>query len=220
VRTAAVLPVKSFARAKQRLREAVGGGEREELAAAMVGDVLSALGAVEAIDDVIVVTAEPVAARTAQRAGAAVVDDPEEAGQSAAAGRGIDFALVRGADRVLLVPGDCPALDPDDVARLLARAAAPPSVVIVPDRHGTGTNALLLAPPGVVGPSFGAGSFARHAARASAAGATVRVCELPSLGLDVDTPDDLAALRAALEQRPDTAGRTRAVLGRLVHATA
>jgi len=220
VRTAAVLPVKSFARAKQRLREAVGGGEREELAAAMVGDVLSALGAVEAIDDVIVVTAEPVAARTAQRAGAAVVDDPEEAGQSAAAARGIDFALVRGADRVLLVPGDCPALDPEDVARLLARAAAPPSVVIVPDRHGTGTNALLLAPPGVVGPSFGAGSFARHAARASAAGATVRICELPSLGLDVDTPDDLAALRAALEQRPDTAGRTRAVLGRLVHATA
>lgn len=220
MRTAAVLPVKSFARAKQRLREAVGGGEREELAAAMVGDVLSALGAVEAIDDVIVVTAEPVAARTAQRAGAAVVDDPEEAGQSAAAARGIDFALVRGADRVLLVPGDCPALDPEDVARLLARAAAPPSVVIVPDRHGTGTNALLLAPPGVVGPSFGAGSFARHAARASAAGATVRICELPSLGLDVDTPDDLAALRAALEQRPDTAGRTRAVLGRLVHATA
>jgi len=220
VRTAAVLPVKSFALAKQRLREAVGGGEREELAAAMVGDVLSALGAVEAIDDVIVVTAEPVAARTAQRAGAAVVDDPVEAGQSAAAGRGIDAALVRGADRVLLVPGDCPALDPDDVARLLARGAVPPSVVIVPDRHGTGTNALLLAPPGVVGPSFGAGSFARHAARASAAGATVKVCELPSLGLDVDTPDDLAALRAALEQRPDTAGRTRAVLGRLVHATA
>ena len=219
MRTAAVLPVKSFSRAKQRLREAVGGGEREELAAAMVGDVLSALAAVEAIGDVIVVTAEPVAARAAQRAGAAVIDDPEEAGQSAAAGRGIDAALVRRADRVLLVPGDCPALDPHEVARLLDRAAAPPSVVIVPDRHGSGTNALLLAPPGVVGPSFGAGSFARHAARASAAGATVKICELPSLGLDVDTPDDLAALRAALEQRPDTAGRTRAVLDRLVHAT-
>ena len=219
MRTAAVLPVKSFSRAKQRLREAVGGGEREELAAAMVGDVLSALAAVEAIGDVIVVTAEPVAARAAQRAGAAVIDDPEEAGQSAAAGRGIDAALVRRADRVLLVPGDCPALDPHEVARLLDRAAAPPSVVIVPDRHGSGTNALLLAPPGVVGPSFGAGSFARHAARASAAGATVKVSALPSLGLDVDTPDDLAALRAALEQRPGTAGRTRAVLDRLVHAT-
>jgi 2-phospho-L-lactate guanylyltransferase len=219
VRTAAVLPVKSFARAKQRLGEAVGASEREELAAAMVSDVLSALGAVEALDDIVVVTAEPLATRAAERAGAVVVDDPEEAGQSAAAERGIDAALVRGAGRVLLVPGDCPALDPRDISRLLSRPEQPPYAVIVPDRHGSGTNALLLAPPGVVGPSFGAGSFARHAARARAAGATVKVCELPSLALDVDTPDDLAALRAALERRPDGAARTRAVLDRLVHAT-
>jgi 2-phospho-L-lactate/phosphoenolpyruvate guanylyltransferase len=219
VRTAAVLPVKSFSHAKQRLGDAVGDSARGELAAAMVSDVLSALAAVEEIDEVLVVTAEPLAARAAERAGAAVIDDPDEAGQSAAADRGIDAALVRGADRVLLVPGDCPALDPNDVARLLDRPAEPPYAVIVPDRHGSGTNALLLSPPGVVGPSFGAGSFARHAARASAVGATVKVCDLPSLGLDVDTPDDLAALRAALEQRPDTAARTRAVLDRLVHAT-
>jgi 2-phospho-L-lactate guanylyltransferase len=218
VRTTAVLPVKSFSQAKQRLGEALGDNEREQLAAAMVGDVLNALGAVDEIDDVVMVTAEPLAARAAEQAGVAVVDDPDEAGQSAAAGRGIDAALVRGADRALLVPGDCPALDPQELTRLLRRAAEPPYVLIVPDRHGTGTNALLLSPPGVVAPSFGAGSFARHAARARAVGATVKVCDLPSLGLDVDTPDDLAALRAALEQRPDTAARTRAVLDRLVHA--
>ena len=88
--------------------------------------------------------------------------------------------------------------------------------MIVPDRHGSGTNALLMTPPQAVAPSFGAGSFARHAARAHAVGATVKVCDLPSLGLDVDTPDDLAALRLALEARPGTAARTRAVLDRLV----
>jgi 2-phospho-L-lactate/phosphoenolpyruvate guanylyltransferase len=89
-------------------------------------------------------------------------------------------------------------------------------VVIVPDRHGSGTNALLLAPPEVVGPSFGTGSFARHAARATAAGATVKVAELPSLGLDVDTPGDLAALRDALAAGAGGARHTRAVLERLV----
>ena len=144
-----------------------------------------------------------------------MVDDPEEAGQSAAAVRGIDAALVRGAERVLLVPGDCPALDPHELASLLGRHA-PPHVVIVPDRHGSGTNALLLEPPQVMLPSFGPGSFARHAALARAAGAEVKVSELPSLSLDVDTPADLAALRAALDARPDTAARTRAVLHRLV----
>ena len=71
-------------------------------------------------------------------------------------------------------------------------------MVIVPDRHGAGTNALLLSPPDVIEPSFGPGSFARHAARAHAAGTTVRVAEVRSLGLDVDTPDDLHALHEAL----------------------
>ena len=209
MRTAAVLPVKSFSRAKQRLGEAIGGREREELAAAMVADVLEALAAVHEIDEVVVVTAEPLAARAAEDAGAIVVDDPEEAGQSAAAARGVDTALVRGAGRVLLVPGDCPAIDPREVSELLGRRGG---VVIVPDRHGSGTNALLLEPPQVMPPSFGAGSFARHAALARAAGAEVKVAELPSLSLDVDTPADLAALRKALDARPDTAARTRAVL--------
>jgi 2-phospho-L-lactate guanylyltransferase len=217
VRTAAVLPVKSFSRAKQRLGEAIGVREREELAAAMVADVLDALAAVHEIDDVVVVTAEPLAARAAEDAGAIVVDDPEEAGQSAAAARGVDTALVRGAGRVLLVPGDCPAIDPREVSALLGRRGG---VVIVPDRHGSGTNALLLAPPDAVAPSFGAGSLARHAARARAAGATVKVRDVPSLGLDVDTPDDLAALRVALSARPAVAPRTRELLERLVSAGA
>jgi 2-phospho-L-lactate guanylyltransferase len=121
---------------------------------------------------------------------------------------------------VLLVPGDCPALDPQEVGTLLESRADPPQVVIVPDRHGSGTNALLLAPPDAVAPSFGAGSLARHAARARAASATVKVRDVPSLGLDVDTPDDLAALRAALDTRPSLARRTREVLERLVPAGA
>src|SRR4051794_41220624 len=135
MRTAAILPVKSFGRAKQRL----GGGfaDRPRLAAAMLADVLAALGRSGGLDELIVVTAEPAAAAAARAAGAHVVHDPEETGQSAAAARGIAVARERGADRVLLVPGDCPALDPGEVERLLER---PEGAVIVPDRHGTGTN--------------------------------------------------------------------------------
>src|SRR5687767_8844021 len=119
MRTAAVLPVKSFGRAKQRLGAAVGQPDRGELAAAMLGDVLGALGGVSGLSEVVVVTAELRAAAAARAAGAHVVDDPVEAGQSDAAGRGVRVALARGAARVLLVPGDCPALDPGEVERLL-----------------------------------------------------------------------------------------------------
>jgi 2-phospho-L-lactate guanylyltransferase len=152
---------------------------------------------------VIVVTAEPFAAEAAREAGAAVVHDPAEAGQSAAVALGIHAAH---ADRVLLVPGDCPALDPTEVEALLAHTEP---VVIVPDRHGTGTNALLLTPPDVIAPAFGEGSFARHSALA---GEHVAVAQVRSLGLDVDTPDDLAALRRALAARSFGAARTRALL--------
>ena len=221
MRTVAILPVKSFGRAKQRLTG--GFPDRPGLAAAMVADVLDALALVEGLAEVLVVTAAPVEARS----GVVVVHDPAEAGQSAAAELGIATAVERGAERVLLVPGDCPALDPDEVAALLAgeepdRASSSTTnggatrrshVVIVPDRHGTGTNALLLSPPTIMAPAFGEGSFARHTALARAAGVTPRVAEVRSLGLDVDTPEDLAALRRALAAWPRGAVRTRALLG-------
>jgi 2-phospho-L-lactate guanylyltransferase len=219
--TVAILPVKTFGRAKQRLTG--GFPDRPGLAAAMVADVLDALALVPGLDEVLVVTAAPVEARP----GVVVVHDPVEAGQSAAARLGIEAALARGAERVLLVPGDCPALDPADVAALLAdrasdstthggatrRSRGDEAVVIVPDRHGTGTNALLLSPPTVMEPAFGEGSFARHTQLARAAGVEPRVAQVRSLGLDVDTPDDLAALRRALAAWPGGAVRTRALLG-------
>jgi 2-phospho-L-lactate/phosphoenolpyruvate guanylyltransferase len=215
MRTAAILPVKRFARAKQRLERAVEGPDRAQLAAAMVGDVLETLSGISALDDVIVVTAEPQAATAARASGAHVVHDPDEAGQSAAAELGIEAAIERGAERVLLVPGDCPALDRGEVAELLARDVGQPSLVIVPDRHGSGTNALVITPPTAVVPGFGPGSFARHAARARAVGARVAVAQAASLALDVDTPGDLAALRSALAAAAGAAPRTRAVVSRM-----
>ena len=217
--TAAVLPIKTYARAKHRLSESVGVPDRRALAEAMVGDVLDVLPAVPGLDRVIAVTAEPRAAAVAREAGADIVHDPDEAGQSAAALLGIRAALDAGAGRVLLVPGDCPALDPREVGDLLARPGRA-GVVIVPDRHGAGTNALLLSPPDVIEPAFGPGSFARHAARAHAAATVVRVAEVRSLGLDVDTPEDLEALRDALGARPGAAPRTRELLARMLPAVA
>jgi len=226
VRTLAILPVKSFGRAKQRLGDAVGAEQRRALARAMATDVLEALGRVEGLDGVIVISAESLvedlepAVWSSRRfvRGIERVHDPEEAGQSAAVRRGVRAALERGAERVLLVPGDCPALEPDEVSELLAEPRE--GVVIVPDRHGAGTNALLIAPPEALEPAFGPGSFARHAALAHAAGANVRIGRLPSLELDVDTPGDLAALRAALAEHSGGSPRTRALLDGIASAHA
>ncbi|HEX4033012.1 MAG TPA: 2-phospho-L-lactate guanylyltransferase [Solirubrobacteraceae bacterium] len=211
MRTLAILPVKRFDIAKSRLREALEPALRERLAEAMVSDVLTTLRSCKALEAVVLVTNEPAVAATATAYGASVLADPQEAGQSAAALVGVRHALEGGCERVLLVPGDCPALDGAELAELLRPGVTPPAVTIVSDRHGTGTNALLIAPPDAIEPSFGPGSFARHHEAALAAGASWHVAEPPGLLLDIDTPEDLAVLRSG------TAGgsRTRAVLEEL-----
>ncbi len=217
MRTAAILPVKRFAQAKQRLGASVADPLRLELARAMVGDVLAALAETEAIERTIVVTGEPSVADTARARGAIVIEDSAQDGQSAAVALGVERAIADGAERVLCIPGDCPTLDPADLETLLgarrdARSGEGAEVVIVPDRHGTGTNGLLLAPPDAIPPSFGPGSCERHRALALAASVRWRIERPPSLLLDIDTGDDLTALRARLSAEHVRAPRTRAVL--------
>lgn len=217
MRTAAILPVKSFARAKQRLGASVAEELRMALAQAMVGDVLAALAATSAVEATIVVTRQPDVAASARSGGATVVHDEGEEGQPAAVTLGVRAALAQGFQRVLCVPGDCPALDPAELAELLADREH--AVTILPDRHGTGTNGLLLSPPDAIAPSFGSDSRARHVELARAAGVRWRVKELGSLGLDVDTGADLAALRESISELGPRAPRTRTVLAGEVAAT-
>ncbi len=210
MRTLAILPVKRFAQAKERLGERLGPAQREALAKAMVSDVLGALAVSRRLDGVLVITNEPSVSAIAKPLGATVTPDRRDAGQSAAAAVGAAQAKRKGYERVLMVPADCPALDRDELDALLDEHASSPSVVIVPDRHGSGTNALLLAPPDVIEPSFGPGSFERHRKLAADAGVTVEVARPESLLLDIDTPADLAALLAGPRQ---LAPRTRAAAG-------
>jgi 2-phospho-L-lactate/phosphoenolpyruvate guanylyltransferase len=219
MRTAAILPVKHFAQAKRRLGESVAGELRDDLARAMVGDVLDALGAATSIQRTIVVTREDSVAAAAREIGALIVEDTAEASQSAAVSLGVARALVDGFERVVCVPGDCPALDPIELDALLERSGSS-TVVIVPDRHGSGTNGLLLAPPDAISPSFGPDSRARHTALALAAGIAARIEQPPSLLLDIDTGEDLAVLRDRLSGEHIRASRTRAVLGLPVNPSA
>jgi 2-phospho-L-lactate guanylyltransferase len=211
LKATAVLPVKRFGAAKQRLAPGLAGQRRRELAAAMVADVLEAIGAARTIERTILVSGDPIAQELAAEAGAEVVPDPRDGGHVEAALAGIARAEAEDARCVVLLAGDCPLLDPRELDRLLT--GLPERYVgIVPDRHGTGTNALALSPPGAIVPAFGEGSCARHVAAAREAGVAFGVEQLPSLGLDLDTPADVVALTRELEARPGRARRTAKAL--------
>jgi 2-phospho-L-lactate/phosphoenolpyruvate guanylyltransferase len=218
VKTLAILPVKSFGAAKQRLAESLGAGSRQALAQAMVADVLGALRRTEELDEIAVITSDRAAESAARGQGVVVLADTEQAGQSPAAQIGIRHALAHGFERVALVPGDTPLVQPADVAGLLSRSR--PGVSLVPDRHGTGTNALVLTPPDAIEPSFGPDSRARHEALAGDSGVPIRIDAVAALALDVDTADDLAALSSELDRARGQAPSTRGALRQLDRAGA
>jgi 2-phospho-L-lactate/phosphoenolpyruvate guanylyltransferase len=217
MRTLAALPIKNFTEAKQRLETALTPGPRRALAEAMFSDVLTALRRSSAVEDVLVITRDHGAQQIAGGHGAFVLDE-EEPGHNPAALLGARYALEHEYDRLLLVPGDCPVLDPRELDALIARPYEVPSALIVPDRHGTGTNALLLTPPDALVPAFGPGSRERHVANAEAAGTTPEVIEVASLELDIDAPDDLDALRTMLETMHGGAAHTRGMLSQMLRS--
>lgn len=216
----AIIPVKRFGAAKRRLLDAIDPPARAAIVKAMLADVLTATTACDAVERVIVVTgegrAEKVALATSQRVRTPieVMRDPDDAGHPEAATLGIVRAKALGAECALLLPGDCPLLDSAELHAALDRAA-PGRVTVVPDRHGTGTNALILSPPDAIAPGFGAGSRERHVERAERRGLEAAVEELDSLALDLDTPDDLRELAEVLAAEPQRAPTTAAELARL-----
>lgn len=218
MRATAIIPVKRFGHAKQRLLEALDRPRRAALVKAMLTDVLAAVSDAELVERVVLVTgerrAERIALRHAQRTTTPleVLRDPQDTGHPEAATLGIIRAKALGAECVALLPGDCPLLDATELDEALRRMAA--GVTVVPDRHGTGTNALLLSPPDAIAPAFGPGSCARHADRARRLGHRLSIEPLESLGLDVDTPGDLAEMAEALERRPERAPATAVELAR------
>lgn len=192
-----IIPIKALELAKQRLSAVLSAAERRQLVMAMLEDVLDVLAQVAGLGPVLVVTRDPDVAALASDKGAEVVEEPADSdGLNGAVRLGLCRETVLEAGQALILPGDVPLATAGELAALVASAGRRqrPRVTLVPARDCGGTNAMLLAPPGVIDPSFGRDSFIRHLASAVARRVDVETLQLPGLGVDVDTPADLQRL--------------------------
>ena len=191
----AIVPVKPLRRGKSRLANALSDEERAELNQSLLQHTLKTLKGLKEVEPVLVVSCDPEALTIARQQGARTVRENGQPLLNTALTRATVVAQVYATRGVLILPADLPLISEEDVLTLIERAVYPPVVVIAPDRHHKGTNALLLSPSGLIDYDFGENSFEKHCELAKKAGARLEIVDLPTLGLDLDLPEDLEIVR-------------------------
>jgi len=191
----AIVPVKPLRRGKSRLANALSDEERVELNQSLLQHTLKTLKGLKEVEQVLVVSRDPEALTIARQQGARTVRENGQPLLNTALTRATVVAQVYATRGVLILPADLPLISEEDVLTLIERAVNPPVIVIAPDRHRKGTNALLISPSGLINYDFGENSFEKHCELAKKAGARLEIVDLPTLGLDLDLPEDLEIVR-------------------------
>lgn len=191
----AIVPVKPLRRGKSRLSGTLSEDERAELNQSLLRHTLKTLTDLKEVEQVLVVSRDPQALTIARNYGARTVREDGQPQLNTALTRATVVAQLYATRGVLVLPADLPLISQEDVLVLIERASDPPVVVIAPDRHEKGTNALLISPAGLIEYDFGENSFQHHCELVKKAGARLEIVNLPSLGLDLDLPEDLELIR-------------------------
>lgn len=194
MQVSALIPVKGFRNAKQRLSPQLDAAHRELLAEVMFRDVLRQVIKARGLAETYVVTADGRAAAMAKSLGAQVIRESTERGETDA----VDLARLElkhlEREAVLIIPADLPLVQSTDIEEVLAQVpegALAPFALLLPSHDRMGTNALLLAPPDIIKLRFGYDSFNYHLSQVVAQGLPIRFIENERIALDIDEPKDL-----------------------------
>ncbi len=195
----AIVPVKPLRRGKSRLAGVLTEEERLDLNSQLLIHTVDTLSEIPEIEQILVVSRDQAALALARAHGARTVQENGAPELNVALTRATIVAKRYATRGVLIIPSDLPMISKEDVYAMLELVKDPPVVVVAPDRKKEGTNALLVCPVGLIEYDYGPNSFERHCQGANQAGARLEICELSSLALDMDVPEDLELVSNELE---------------------
>jgi 2-phospho-L-lactate guanylyltransferase len=193
VRIHALIPVKDLTMTKSRLTPPFSIDERAALTIDMLMRVLAVCRASRRFARITVVSPDETVLMIAEEMGAAPLRQ-QSTGLNPALDEARADAMTRGAEAIMVLHADLPRLTADEIGGMIDLLPVPPAAVLAPDDTGTGTNALLLAPPDALPFHFGVGSFALHRGAAEARGLRHAIAHAPGIAGDIDTPDDVHRL--------------------------
>jgi 2-phospho-L-lactate guanylyltransferase len=208
----AIIPVKEFIGAKDRLSGLLSPHERLVLAATMLTDVLDAVAGCRHLAGIMIVTIDPNATVLGKRIGARIVTEGASDGHTGSVNAGRRILASEGRGGMITMPGDIPAVRAGEIDAVLSAHLAAPSFTISPAHDDLGSNAVVCSPPELVALRFGDNSYFPHLDAARSQGIEPTVIRQPGIAMDIDHPVDLA-LFLRLPQSMGT--RTRALLDEL-----
>ncbi len=200
----AIVPVKPLRKAKSRLSDVLSEDERALLNFTMLGQTLRTLKSVAVIDQTLVVSSDSSVLALAREYDARTLQEDGETDLSIALRRAVVVAKMYNAEGLLILSADLPLLSDRDIEKMLGLGKDPPYVILAPDRHNDGTNAIYMNPPDIIECKIGSGSYEYNLKKASQKHIPVEICQLTTLGLDLDVPEDLDLLNQIEATHTDT----------------
>ena len=184
----AVVPMKPLNRSKTRLASVLSEQQRADLSLSMFSRVITEANA--ALGVVWVVGGDDTVRHAAERLGADWREDPgSDLNDSLSIA--FDEACKKGLSPIYL-PADLPFVTAADIHRIVQASGNGKTLTLSPAQQDGGTNAMLIPQCLSFPPLLGKDSFSLHKRQATSRGIPYAVCLSEGLGLDLDTPDDLA----------------------------
>ena len=187
MKVAAIIPVKTFAKAKTRLQ--LPQKAKDALCKLMFEEVLKTVIDSD-IDTVIVVSKDKDAIEIGKSYDVIQIIDNNETGVNNAVLLADKYLANNGFDASIVFPQDIPFMQREDIDNLL-KFSSSNSVLVVPSRRFDGTNALLRSPVNIMETHYDEDSYRIHLHTGRKHTRNTSLVLIQRIMMDIDNNDDL-----------------------------